>query len=137
MGEEPHVRHPDGQLFKPDLVVHKDDLSTIIADVQVCWISAGNIEEVHAQKLAVYNNQKFLEAATRRWPGKRFIFTPITIEARELWPRCNKPGSKCLDLTYGVKAACIQNVLKWGSTLHTTFMRESWRRRGRYNNNPK
>lgn len=33
---EPHIRHQDGTLFKPDLVITKGD-KTIITDVQVCW----------------------------------------------------------------------------------------------------
>lgn len=43
---EHRVRHTDGQLFIPDLVIHKPDTNTtIVCDVQVCWEGPRSLTE--------------------------------------------------------------------------------------------
>ena len=124
--EEPHVRHTDGQLFKPDIVIHADHNKTVVCDIQVSWEGNDGLVPAWERKRLVYENQKFLEAATRRWPGKTFHFCPIIIGARGVWPRCNEPAQVGLGLTKQLKSSCVQSALKWGSTLHATFMRRVW-----------
>jgi hypothetical protein len=35
--EEPHVRHPDGTLYKPDLVVFRSATDAVVCDIQISW----------------------------------------------------------------------------------------------------
>ncbi|KAK9719142.1 hypothetical protein QE152_g22793 [Popillia japonica] len=35
--EEPHIRHPLGHLYKPDIVIHREGLPSVVCDVQVSW----------------------------------------------------------------------------------------------------
>lgn len=34
---EPHIRRPDGTLFKPDLVVQLNDILSFVVDIQILW----------------------------------------------------------------------------------------------------
>ncbi|CAH0562778.1 unnamed protein product [Brassicogethes aeneus] len=103
--EEPHVRHQDGQLYKPDIVVHKDRNTIVVCDVQVSWEGADGLTTAWERKRGVYQNPKFVEAAARRWPGKTCEFTPLIIGARGTWPRCNEPTERALELTKQLKAS--------------------------------
>lgn len=55
---EPHVRHQDGTLFKPDLVVHQPD-STTVVDVAICWEGHQPLSAAWQTKYQVYNHPKF------------------------------------------------------------------------------
>lgn len=59
--DEPHIRHPDGTLFKPDIIIHRGE-TTVVADVQVCWEGETSLAAAHERKRAIYNNNKFIEA---------------------------------------------------------------------------
>lgn len=67
--QEPHVRHTNGILFKPDLVVHFGDDTSLVCDVQVSWEGDVTLGETWSRKEQVYNNETFREAAGRRWPA--------------------------------------------------------------------
>lgn len=132
--EEPHVRHPDGTLFKPDLVIHRGD-QTIVCDVQVSWEGNVPLGVSHNNKRLVYDNPKFNAAAIKRWPGKPITHSPLIIGARGIWPRCNAQTEEILQLTSSVKQSCVHSALKWGSTIHRAFMRSVWKRHGSRNTN--
>ncbi|KAK9747036.1 hypothetical protein QE152_g5682 [Popillia japonica] len=53
--EEPHVRHPQGQLFKPDLVVHRQGLPSVVCDVQVSWDGYEPLAEAWRNKSLTYD----------------------------------------------------------------------------------
>lgn len=126
---EPHIRHPDGTLFKPDLVIHKPNM-VIVSDVQVCWEGDVSLAVAHERKRATYNTPKFLEALHRSRPGLSNInFKPITIGARGIWPRANDDSARDLEIGPALKASCIHSTLKWGSTIHSQFGKAVWRRR--------
>ncbi|KAH1028852.1 hypothetical protein HUJ05_002176 [Dendroctonus ponderosae] len=64
---EPHVRSGAGQLFKPDMAVHINGLTTVIADIQVSWDGAGRpLAVAYAEKKAKYATEGFLEGARKR-----------------------------------------------------------------------
>lgn len=125
---EPHIRHKDGTLFKPDIAVHRNPNTVIICDVQVSWDSPDALQTSWARKERAYNNQKFLEAATLRWPNKNVTFNPIILGARGIWPRCNDQNDSSLVLPQALKNSCVQSCLKWGSSIHGAFMRRIWRK---------
>lgn len=129
--EEPHIRHPDGTLFKPDLAIHLGADTTIISDVQVSWETADSLPIAWERKKSIYNNGKFIEAAGRRWPGRSLVFDPIIVGARGIWPRCNRPTEDALGLSNQLKESCVHSALKWGSSIHASFMRYTWRNEGR------
>lgn len=123
---EPHVRHPDGTLFKPDIIAHTNNKAYII-DVQVCWEGDISLDESNLRKQNVYNNGKFKEALEKLYPGPSFH--AITIGARGNWPRSNDDIAEVLKISPKFKASCIHSALKWASSIHTAFGRNVWRRR--------
>jgi hypothetical protein len=137
--EEPHIRHPDGTLYKPDLIVFRSPTDAIVCDVQVSWEVGPSSAEVWRRKRDVYGNPKFLEAARRRWPGTTFEFLPLIVGARGVWPSCNAPTSQALRIHAGLRRSCVAAVLKWGCSAHRSFMKRVWKdgatRRFRMGNN--
>lgn len=125
---EPHVRHQDGTLFKPDLAIHIGKDEILICDIQVSWDEGDSLQTAWARKERTYNNNKFIEAANRRWPNKALSFHPIILGARGIWPRCNENTSNPLHLTQAIKDSCVHSCLKWGPTIHGSFMRRVWRK---------
>jgi len=123
---EPHVRHQDGRLYKPDLVIHQSNDVSVVCDVQISWEGANGLGDAWMRKREVYGNAHFIEAAKKRWPAKTLFFLPLIIGARGIWPRCNAPTVEALGLTQPFRASCVHSVLKWGSTLHGSFMRRVW-----------
>lgn len=128
--EEPHVRHPNGELFKPDLAIHLG-ARVLIVDVGVNWEGSVSLNQSYISKREVYNNPVFLEAAARRWPDKDISVEALILGARGIWPQCNSRTSSLLGLTSAVKASCVHSTLKWGSSIHHSFMKTVWRTRGR------
>ncbi|KAH0813360.1 hypothetical protein GEV33_009431 [Tenebrio molitor] len=125
--EEPHIRHPDGTLYKPDLIVFRSPTDAIVCDVQVSWEVGLSSAEVWRRKRDVYGNPKFLEAARRRWPGTTFEFLPLIVGARGVWPSCNAPTSQALRIHAGLRRSCVAAVLKWGCSAHRSFMKRVWK----------
>lgn len=125
---EPHVRHRDGRLYKPDLVIHKDDGTTVVCDVQVSWEGVSGLGDAWRRKRDVYGNAHFAEAAQARWPLRTFLYLPLIIGARGIWPRCNAPTVEALGLTSQFKLSCVHGVLKWGSSIHYAHMRRVFAR---------
>jgi hypothetical protein len=120
--EEPHVRHRDGTLYKPDLVVFRSPDDAVVCDVQISWEVGSSSTQVWHRKREVYDNTKFLEAARRRWPGVAFEFLPLVVGARGVWPACNHPTSRALGIHPDLRRACVASVLKWGCSAHRSFM---------------
>lgn len=126
---EPHIRHADGTLYKPDLIIHKPN-SVVVTDVQVCWEGEVSLSAAHERKRAIYNSAKFIDALKRSRPGiSSIVFEPITIGARGIWPRVNETAAKMLDIGPGLKASCVHSALKWASSIHAHFGKTVWRRR--------
>jgi hypothetical protein len=128
METEVRIRHQDGELFIPDLVVHKDDQNIVVADVQVSWLRANSVHGIYEAKRTKYGRGKFLQAARKNWPGKRFEFAPVILGARGIWPRVNEPSEKLLSFNRKLKSNCVHSTLKWGSTIHRNFMAGVWKR---------
>lgn len=122
---EPHVRHEDGTLFKPDLAIHKDGNNTIILDVGINWEGSISLGLSYLAKKAVYNNEKFLTAARKRWPNRNINVLPVVIGTRGGWPKDKEPTEKAINIPH-VKAACINIVIKWAATIHQTFGKMVW-----------
>lgn len=120
--EEPHVRHPNGSLFKPDIAVISDR-QVIIVDIGISWAGDADLKQAHLAKKAVYNNNIFIEAANAKWPDKSIIIEPIILGARGIWPNANKPAETLLHLPPQLKTSCVNTVLKWGPTIHNYFSR--------------
>lgn len=75
--EEPHVRHDDGTLFKPDLIATKGD-SALVMDVQV--IREGNLglAALHDNKRAKYEDDiRFRAAFEKLYPGRMTTHAPL------------------------------------------------------------
>jgi hypothetical protein len=125
--EEPHVRHQDGTLYKPNLVVFRSPNDAVVCDVQISWEDGSSSTRIWHRKREVYDNAKFLEAAGRRWPGVAFEFLPLIVGARGVWPACNLPTSRALGIHPGLRRACVASVLKWGCSAHRDFMRRVWK----------
>lgn len=72
---EVRVRHPDGQLYKPDLVIHQPGRKeVVICDVQVSWEGPRSLADTWTRKKLVYDHAHFREAARERdplWPHYR------------------------------------------------------------------
>lgn len=125
--DEPHIRHPDGTLFKPDIIIHREEI-TVVADVQVCWEGETSLVAAHERKRAVYNNNKFIEDLKKTRPNLKTIkFAPFTIGARGIWPRCNDETSDLLALPKVLQNSCFHSVLKWGPSIHAEFGKTVWR----------
>lgn len=107
--DEPHVRHSNGKLFKPDLVIHKPDETSLVVDVQVSWETSGPIETIWARKAAI------------------FKFLALIIGARGSWPRANPQTELLLEIGKGLKRSCVHSALKWGSSLHAAFSKNVWK----------
>lgn len=60
------MRHSDGTLFKPDLVVHRASDDVIAGDVQVSWKGVDGLAGAWEAKGLVYDQPKFREAAAIR-----------------------------------------------------------------------
>lgn len=129
---EPHVRHVDGTLYKPDLAIHKAG-EVIISDVSVNWEGRISLGQSYTAKRAVYNHQKFFEAARNRWPDATITVLPIIIGARGIWPRANRDTEEALQLTHVTKTACVNLAIRWAATIHTAFGKRVWSR-GAQNN---
>lgn len=127
---EPHVRHSDGTLFKPDLAVHISNDKVLISDVAVCWEGQQTLTASWVTKKRVYDNQKFREAASKRWANKSISILPLIMGARGIWPRYNDQVAEELKITRRTKEAMVNSVLKWGSTIHKSFMASVWHTRG-------
>lgn len=125
---EPHVRHPDGQLYKPDLAVHKTDGQLVITDVQISWEAPRPLAQSWENKRLVYDNIHFREAARKKWPGKELVFAPVIIGARGIWPRANALTAQLLQLPGYLKKSCVNSCVQWGSTIHRDFMAAVWKR---------
>lgn len=128
--EEPHVRHTDGTLFKPDLAIHMPS-EVLIVDVGVNWEGNVTLARSHSAKKAVYDNVRFREAAALRWPNKTISVDALILGARGIWPRCNTRTERLLELTGGIKSSCVHSTLKWASSIHAQFNRAVWRVRNR------
>ncbi|GJQ69734.1 hypothetical protein Trydic_g10117, partial [Trypoxylus dichotomus] len=124
---EPRIRHPDGQLFIPDLAVHLPGSSIVVCDVQVCWEGQRTLAESWHRKKLVYDHPRFHDAAKRRWTGSTIAVVPLLLGARGVWPRCNQETERLLQLSKHLKGSCVQSCLKWGSTIHRIFMASVWR----------
>lgn len=124
---EPHIRHSDGQLYKPDIVVHVSDDDSVVCDVQIAWEGTRPLSQTWTDKRLVYDNIKFREAARRRWPTRQMTFLPVVIGARGVWPRCNAETAATLGFPRWLKASCVNSCLKWGSTIHNQFMAAVWK----------
>jgi predicted nuclease of restriction endonuclease-like RecB superfamily len=62
---EIRVRYQNGELFMPDLVVHKDDQNIVVADVHVSWLRADRVHDIYEAKRMKYGREKFLQAARK------------------------------------------------------------------------
>lgn len=125
---EPHVRHPNGTLYKPDLAITQGE-NVIICDVGVSWEGTITLAQAHENKKRIYDNQQFRQAAAIKWPQKTIIVEPIIVGARGIWPKANRPTEELLNITKALKISCVHSALKWGPTIHEYFMRSVWRRR--------
>lgn len=127
---EPRVRHSDGQLFIPDLVIHKPETNiTIVCDVLVSWEGPRSLTESWTAKQLVYDHNKFREAANRCWPGKTITVCPLVLGARGIWPRANEQTADALGISQSLKNSCVHSCFKWASTLHRVYMSSVWRKR--------
>lgn len=126
--EEPHVRHRDGTLYKPDLVIHRAAASIVVCDVQVSWEGDRGLGWSWEQKRLVYDQWHFMEAARERWPGKEFTFAPIIVGARGIWSAANKPTHELLAIPPNTRANIVNGCLKWGASIHRAFMKAIWSR---------
>lgn len=66
---EPHVRHRDGTVFKPDLVIHLTNGKTVVSYARVSWEKGDSMRVSFERNRSVYHNPKFIEAVKLRWPG--------------------------------------------------------------------
>lgn len=82
VGVEPRMRHPDGQLFIPDLAIHLSDKPILICDVQVNWEGPRTLAESWQRKILVYDHPRFREVASKRWPGKTVQVSLFILGAR-------------------------------------------------------
>lgn len=119
---EPHVRHPSGQLFRPDLVIHQENQS-VVCDIQISWDGDRSLEDIFNAKERVYNNKIFLEAAGLKWPNIKFIVSPFIVGCRGVFPRSNYCTIDLLKIKQPLKNSTVHSVLKWGSSIHSYFMR--------------
>lgn len=130
--EEPHVRHDDGTLYKPDLAIWTSPNTIEIVDVGVNWEGNVPLDQTRIAKKNVYDHRKFREAANKKWPHLSINIEPIILGARGIWSNCNTPIENILQIPPSLKASCVHSVLKWGATIHGEFMRSVWRQRGRW-----
>ena len=93
--EEPHLRSPYGQLFKPDLAVHQLNGIVVIADVQIAWDSE-DLRMPYERKRAKNDVLPLHRAAKKVWPAKGVVFASINMGARCVWPRINNDRSAVL-----------------------------------------
>lgn len=126
--EEPHVRHTDGRLYKPDLAIHISNSQVLITDVQVAWEAPRTLAETWDQKRAVYDNYHFRSAAAKRWPAKQLLFSPLIVGARGICPRANAQTAQLLHLPKQAKSKIVNLCIQWGVSIHRSFMGNIWRR---------
>lgn len=132
---EPHIRHQDGRLYKPDLVVHLpnrvDKASPkriVVCDVQVSWEGPRPLSDTWTRKQLVYDHAHFKEAMWKKWPGTDITCLPLIVGARGIWPRANNPTVEALQLPQRLAYSAVNGVLKWGASMHRMFMASVWRR---------
>lgn len=114
---EPYVYYPNGQLCKPKLAIHLPKNSLVVCHVQVSWEGTRALSQSWENKRLVYDNIRFREAARRRWGAKDFVFVPLILGARGVWPRANIPTTAISDIPPTLRASCVHSCLKWGSTI--------------------
>lgn len=130
--KEPHIRHQDGTLFKPDVVVHLPD-QIVIADVAVSWEAHQPLSISWQTKRGVYDNHKFREAAQTRWPNCQLKILPLIIGARGIWPLANEQLALLLNIPPSLKCSMVHSSIKWASSIHRSFMSCVWRNRNHHN----
>lgn len=127
---EPYITDSKGIRHKPDLIIRKGD-SVIVTDVQVSWEGDTSLISVWDGKRATYDTPEFDEAVKRRFHDHNIgiLHRPIIIGARGIWPAANMPTVEELSIPASVRASCVHSALKWASSIHTHFMRSTWRQR--------
>ncbi|CAH2021228.1 unnamed protein product [Acanthoscelides obtectus] len=71
-----HMCVTDGQLYKPDIVVHLEGARTGFCDIQVSWEGNNGLGQPWQRKRLVYGNDKFVEAAVFDGRAVRLNFAP-------------------------------------------------------------
>ncbi|XP_017768902.1 PREDICTED: uncharacterized protein LOC108557038, partial [Nicrophorus vespilloides] len=127
--EEPHVRHMDGRLYKPDLAIRTGPDRLTVCDVQVSWSGDRGLDQAWTDKQLKYDNEHFRAAALRKWPNTNFTILPLVLGARGTWAGKNLTTTCVLGVTAALKRSCVHSCLKWGSSIHATFMRTAWAQR--------
>lgn len=81
---EPHLRTPDGQLLKPDIVAVRRGVARVL-DAQVVGDHL-DLEWCHRQKTEKYNTPQGQAAIYRRFEGlRRTDFSSVTLNWRGVW----------------------------------------------------
>jgi hypothetical protein len=89
--DDPHIRSPCGQLFKPDLVIHLPGGTTVIADVQVAWDSTNANAQNKTYRLSIRRLKD--HGWVKSW------YSPLIIlGARRIWPRLYSDRSAILEI---------------------------------------
>lgn len=50
-------------------------------------------------------------------------FEPITIGAKEIWPRINERVQQLIMITRPLMTSCVNSLLKWASSIHAELRR--------------
>lgn len=104
--KEPHIRHSDGTLYKPDLVVIQPN-RLIVCDIAVNWGGSIPLSASRLTKKLVYDHPKFRDAIAIKWPEKATatIVEPIILGARGIWPAANHLAEALLNLNAAAKGS--------------------------------
>lgn len=128
---EPHIRLSNGELRKPDLVIHNTvSNKAYIVEVSVGWETPTTLESRAQQKVLYYDKPELLDRVQTltNTTSPPEIHT-IIVGARGTWAKSNNQTLDTLGLARGLASNIILNTLRYGCTIHRSFNRLVWSKR--------
>lgn len=124
--EEPHIRGASGILYKPDLLLQKNN-EVIVSDVGAHWEGPTPLQIGYGNKLTKYSTPEFIDAVRTQHPNKNIRVLPFIIGARGAWCHLNKLLKDTIQFPEGKVQGIIHGVLKGDIECHRSFRQLVWR----------
>jgi hypothetical protein len=124
---EPHIRGSDGILYKPDILLIKQE-ELIVTDVGINWEGSIPLSVQFDNKKSRYSVDGFINSLLSRYPNKTISIIPVIVGARGGWCQQNISFVAKTNLSNKDIENIIHTTLRGGWSIHEEFMRTVWRR---------